>query len=79
MSNAKTTIKEAGITVFLNFSMVYLMKDDPEGRIQALSALGVVANESDPQCQARIKAAVNNFCYKNQEAKDLALAMGLLK
>jgi hypothetical protein len=33
LGNAKNTIKESAITVFLNYSVVYLMKDDPEGRI----------------------------------------------
>lgn len=40
LGNPKNTIKEAAITVFLNYSIVFLMKDDPEGRVQALSALG---------------------------------------
>ena len=78
LGNPKNTIKEAAITVFLNYSIVYLMKEDPEGRVQAMSALGQVAKESDAQCQARIKAAVNNLCYKSQDSKDLAKAMGLV-
>ena len=49
LGNAKNTIKEAAITIFLNYSITYLMKDDPEGRMQAITALGMVANESDAQ------------------------------
>jgi hypothetical protein len=33
LSNAKANIREAAITVYLNFSIALLTKDDPEGRI----------------------------------------------
>jgi hypothetical protein len=33
LKNAKANIREATITLFLNFSIIFLTKDDPEGRI----------------------------------------------
>lgn len=32
-SNGKANIRESAITVMLNYSICFLMKDDPEGRI----------------------------------------------
>ena len=47
LQNEKANIREAAITVLLNFSIIFLMKDDHEGRIQVLSALGGIANEKE--------------------------------
>ena len=72
LKNPKNTIREAAITVLLNYSIAYLQKEDHNARIQLISALGAVANESDEQCKKRITAAVNNLTYKNYEGKNLA-------
>ena len=43
-------VRNAVITLFLNFSILFLDKNDPEGRIQIVSALSEVAQkETDEQ------------------------------
>jgi len=79
LKNPKTTIREAAITVLLNFSVVYLQKDDQNAKIQIISALGVLTNEAEEQCKKRLEATVKNLTYKNYEGKNLALSMGILK
>ena len=79
LTNPKNTIREAAITALLNYSILILQKEDHDARIQILSALGSVANESDDQCKKRITATVNNLCFKNYEGKKVAEAMGLIK
>ena len=64
--------------MLLNYSITCLTKDDPEGRIQALSALGGIASESEQQCKMRLEAAAKNYAFKSSESKDLAIAMGLI-
>ena len=43
MAHQKTNIREAAITVLLNYSITFLQKDDSEGKVQAISALAQVA------------------------------------
>ena len=45
LSNAKANIREPAVTVLLNYSIAFLTKDDAEGRIQAISAMGAIASE----------------------------------
>lgn len=45
LSSAKANVRESAITLFLNFSMYFLMKpDSEEAKILILSALGVLGN-----------------------------------
>lgn len=76
LQNPKTNVRESAITCLLNFSIAFLQKDDPEGKIQILSALGQLSNETEPQCLKRLTAAIANLTYKNYEGKKLAEAMG---
>lgn len=82
LSNAKSTVREAAITVLLNYSIMVLQKEDHDMRIQILSSFGVyqdgLKSETDGQCKMRLVATVNNLCYKNYEAKKLAQSMKLL-
>lgn len=79
LKHAKANIRESAITVLLNFSIIFLQKDDSEGKIQALSALGALAGRTDldEQSKKRMQAAVNNLTYKNPDGKELAQALGL--
>ena len=63
----------------LNYSICFLMKDDEEGRIQILSALGVLGanKETNEQCSKRLSATVANLCYKNDDCKNLSQALNL--
>lgn len=42
LSNPKATVCEAAITVLLNYSIIYFLKDDPEGKIQCITALSIL-------------------------------------
>lgn len=44
LSNPKANVKESAITVFLNYSIYFLMKEATEAKILILSALGVLGN-----------------------------------
>lgn len=44
LSNPKANVKESAITVFLNYSIYFLMKEAAEAKILILSALGVLGN-----------------------------------
>ena len=76
LSNAKTSIREAAVTILLNYSILVLQKEDHELRMQILNSFGAyqdgLKSETDEQCRKRLTAAVNNLCYKNYEAKKLA-------
>lgn len=81
LMNPKATIRESAITVILNFSIQFLMKDDPEGKIQCLSALSSLAPQKaslDEQSKKRIDVAVTNLTFKHQEGKELAAGLGLM-
>lgn len=52
LQNAKANVRESAYTVLLNYSIAFLTKDDPEGRIQLISALDLVGKgkETEEQC-----------------------------
>ena len=79
LGNAKANIREAAVTALLNYSVVFLQKEDKEGQIQVMSGLGSLAGEKEEQVAKRLDAAVQNLIFKNSDASDLAKAMGLLK
>lgn len=81
LTHAKANIRESAITVLLNFSIQFLMKDDPEGRTQILSGLSALSAQKatlDEQSKKRFEACVTNLIFKNSEGKDLASTLGLL-
>ena len=43
LTHQKANIRESAITVILNYSIQFLMKEDPEGTTQCLSALSALA------------------------------------
>ena len=73
LQNPKSTVRESAITTLLNFSIIFLMKDDHDGRMQVLEALCPLANkEKDEQCLKRLETAVKNLVYKDYQAKKMA-------
>lgn len=79
LSNPKATVREAAVTVLLNYSIAFLGKDDPEGKIQVLSAIGVLAGQQlDDQTKKRLDACVANLTYKYKDGRELAGALNLL-
>lgn len=66
------------ITLFLNYSIAFLDKNDPEGRIQIVSALSEVANkENDEQNLLRIKTTLKNLSIGDEDATDLIQTLGI--
>lgn len=71
-------IRLAVITIFLNYSVLFLDKNDPEGRIQLVSALTeALQKESDDQNKLRIKTALKNLSIGDDDARDLIESMGV--
>lgn len=71
-------IRQAVITLFLNYSILFLDKNDPEGRIQLVSALSeAFTKESDEQNKLRVKAALKNLSIGDSDAAELIQSMGI--
>lgn len=81
LTHQKANIRESAVTVLLNYSIQFLMKDDPEGKTQVLSGLSALVAQKatlDEQSKKRMEVCVTNLTYKNQEGKQLAQSLGLL-
>lgn len=71
-------VRQAAITLLMNFSVEFLTKDDPEGRIQIMSALQTcLQQETDLQNLLRISITLGNVAHKSVEAKSLLGTLGL--
>ena len=81
MLNPKATIREGAVTVILNYSIQFLMKDDQDGKVQCISALAALAPQKaslDEQSKKRMEVSVTNLTFKYPEGKELAQTLGLL-
>lgn len=57
---------------------MFIDKNDPEGRIQCVSALGqLFSTETDPQNYLRSITALGNLCYGDQEVRQMVDALGV--
>lgn len=86
MTHSKANIREAAITVMLDYSIILLLKDDSEGKakVEALQILGQLAEMyngggMDEQSHKRLRAAVANLTYQHAEGKTIAKSLNLLK
>ena len=78
LSHGDKNVRQAAITLVLNYSVLFVTKDDDEGRVQAISALSTcAADESDLQNCLRIAFALGNLWHENQNAKDLIKTLGI--
>lgn len=70
-------IRQAAITILLNYSILFLDKADPEGKIQLVSAVssGIVSSEVDAQNFMRLVAMLGNVSHNDDETKELVHAM----
>jgi hypothetical protein len=70
-------VRQASITILLNYSILLLDKPDPEGKIQIVSALsgGVLLKETDAQSYLRLVTALANVAYQDSDAKEAVVAM----
>ena len=70
--------RQAAVTVFLNYSVAFLLKDDEEGRVQAISALSeAVPNETDLQTMLRLATTLGNLAHGNAEAASMVETFGI--
>ena len=76
--NADKLVRQAGITLLMNYSSEFLSKEDQEGRIQVISALATCINqETDLQNLLRTSIALGNCAYKCSEAQNLISTIGI--
>jgi hypothetical protein len=78
ISHADKNVRQAAITLILNYSVSFCVKDDDEGRIQAISALSTIANEEkDLQNCLRVAYALGNLSHNNEDAAELIKTLGV--
>lgn len=71
-------VRQAAATIILNYSVSWILKDDEEGRIQAISALaGAISEETDLQNMLRMATALGNLAHGNAEALSLVQSIGI--
>lgn len=80
VSHENKNIRNAALTVLLNYSVAFLTrKDDNQGRVQSIACLvDVLDQEADPQNYMRILAAIGNLIYEDKEVQGLATDFGVL-
>ena len=78
LTHADRLVRQAAISMLLNYSVEFLVKDDAEGRVQIMSALAAcLPQETDLQNLLRIAIALGNLAHGNAEAASLLTSMGL--
>ena len=77
MYSDNKNIRQAVITLLLNYSILFLDKADPEGKVQLVSAVsgGAVQREGDAQNFLRLITMLGNLCYQDQETKEAVIGM----
>lgn len=71
-------VRMATVTLFMNYSVNFHLKEDKEGRIQSLKALApAFAHEKDPQNYLRLATTLGNVIYKSEEAAELLPSLGI--
>lgn len=77
--NEDKNVRQAAITVVLNYSVEFHLKEDEEGRIQAISAISsCFEKEVELQNMLRLATALGNLCHNSDETTNLALSMGIV-
>ena len=78
MTHADKLVRQAAVTLLLNYSIHFLTKEDQEGRIQVISAIATMLGmETDLQTLLRASITLGNCGHKNAEAESLITSMGL--
>lgn len=68
----------AAITLFLNYSVNFHLKEDKEGREQSLRAVApAFASENDPQNYLRLATTLGNLIYHSDENAALLPTLGI--
>ncbi|CDW75382.1 transducin family protein wd-40 repeat family protein [Stylonychia lemnae] len=71
-------VRNALITIYLNYSVLFLDSEDPEGKIQIISALSdQVSKETDEQNRLRLKTTLQNFMVNDNDAEGFINSFGI--
>jgi PUL domain len=70
-------IRQAVITLMLNYSIRFLDKPDQEGKIQLVSAVsgGAIQKETEAQNYLRLVTMLGNISYQDSETKEAIVGM----
>ena len=78
LAHSDKNLRQAGITLLLNFTIEFLTKEDVEGRIQVISAIAtMLSQETDLQNLLRASICLGNCAHKCTEAATLIESIGL--
>ena len=79
ISHDKQAVRDAAVSVLLNYSILFLAKkDDNQGRIQSVSCLvEYLDQESDAKTFMKILATVGNLMFEDEDVKSLADGLGI--
>lgn len=78
LAHSDKNLRQAGITLLLNFTIEFLTKEDVEGRIQVISAIAtMLSQETDLQNLLRASICLGNCAHKCAEAATLIESIGL--
>ena len=78
LSHADKNVRQAAVTLILNYSIVFLQQDDEEGRIQALSCLANFdQKDTDVQNVLRLSYALGNLAHNSAEAASMIDSLGV--
>jgi len=76
--NADKLVRQAGITLMMNYSSEFLSKEDQEGRIQVVSAIATCINqETDLQNLLRASITLGNCAHQCPELQNLISSIGI--
>jgi len=71
-------VRQAVITLVLNYSVNFLATEDLEGRIQAVSAMSqAFEQEKDLQNLLRMTTTLGNLCFNNEEVFEFVGGLGI--
>jgi len=78
LTHADKNVRQAAITLHLNYSVELLNKEDSEARTQVIAGIATcIGQEIDLQNLLRASIALGNCAHKNAEATSLISSMGL--
>ena len=78
LTHADKNVRQAAITMHLNYSVELQLKDNPEARTQVIAGIATcIGQETDLQNILRASITLGNCAHKNAEAQSLISSMGL--
>lgn len=78
LTHPDKNVRQAAITLMMNYSVEFLSKEDTEGRIQIITALQqCLTDEIELQNLLRVSYALGNCAHKSAEVQSLVGTLGL--